>query len=145
MLIPMRIYEHITNIRTKKIISFITIALLIFIDQLSKYLVRQGGGFYICNEGIAFGIYLPQIWLWLLILLFLIVFLVFKVKKNRLISNYSLILIMAGAISNIIDRLYFGCIIDFVTIFPWTIFNLADAFIFIGVIITISLVYKNKN
>jgi len=58
----------------------------------------------------------------------------FWISKTKTIG---LILILAGAISNILDRLYFGCVIDFIKIPFWPLFNLADAFIIIGVIITV--------
>jgi hypothetical protein len=48
-----------------------------------------------------------------------------------------LILILSGAISNIIDRLYFGCVIDFIDLQFWSVFNLADVYITTGAIILI--------
>jgi len=53
------------------------------------------------------------------------------------ISNYSLILVLSGAISNLIDRLYYGCVIDFINLKVWSIFNLADIFICLGVFLLI--------
>ncbi len=143
--------------------------LFIFIDQISKYLVRHWGGFYICNKGIAFGITIPYFsqWIIILFLLFFIFWqilnlkfrisnetlnsLILKIKNYNLIQNskfkiqnYGILLILAGAVSNILDRLYFGCVIDFIKIPFWPLFNLADAFIVIGVIITVWSIYKHK-
>jgi signal peptidase II len=149
--------EYIAKSRIKKILPFTLAILLILFDQASKYLVRHKGGFYICNQGVAFGIEIPQLWLWLLISLVLTSFLILnkllnlKFKNFDLIenfkfriSNYALILILSGAISNIIDRLYFGCVIDFINPPFGPIFNLADVFISIGVIITVVSIYKYK-
>jgi lipoprotein signal peptidase len=36
-----------------------------------------------------------------------------------------------------LDRLYFGCVIDFIKLPYWPYFNLADTFIAIGVILTV--------
>jgi signal peptidase II len=58
------------------------------------------------------------------------------------ISNFPLILIFSGAISNLIDRLYFGCVIDFINLKVWPIFNLADIFICVGVFFLIIKFYK---
>ncbi|MDO8240593.1 MAG: signal peptidase II [Candidatus Moranbacteria bacterium] len=129
-----------TNI---KLFSLLT--LLVFIDQLSKYLVRHLGGFYICNSGISFSIVLPTILFWFF--WFFIVGLIIYAIGSHKISIYkpALYMILAGAISNVIDRLYFGCVIDFINIGFWSIFNLADAFITIGVIITLYSIAKNKN
>ena len=50
-------------------------------------------------------------------------------------------MIAGGAIGNVIDRIYHGKVIDFIDIhyklFHWPTFNIADSFIFIGVILFI--------
>ena len=46
------------------------------------------------------------------------------------------VLICAGIFSNLLDRIMYGYVIDFINLKFWPIFNAADAFIFIGVIIT---------
>lgn len=131
------------------------ISLLIILDQLSKYLVRQWGGFYICNEGIAFGLtispYLFWIfWITIIAFAFLQIFNFLRQPADS-ISNFSisktaLYLILAGAFSNIIDRLYFNCVIDFINIPFWpAIFNLADVFITIGAIMALRLIFKSKH
>lgn len=105
---------------------------LIFIDQLSKYLIRQWGGFYICNQNIAWGIKIPEVLFWILWIL-IIIFLVFALyKKSFKKEAFYIILILSGAVSNIIDRLAFGCVIDFIDLVFWPVFNLADAFITAG-------------
>ncbi|MFA5961428.1 MAG: signal peptidase II [Parcubacteria group bacterium] len=138
---------------------FLLTILLIFIDQSAKYIIRSSGGFYICNKGIAFGINLPN---WLIIGLiiailafasFLILNLKFKIfneleiiKFNNFklnsnfkfkILNYPLVLILSGAISNLLDRLYNGCVIDFIDLRVWPVFNLADIFICLGAFLLI--------
>lgn len=117
--------------------SFFTIfASLLLFDQLSKYIVRQTGGFYICNSDIAFGIKIdPALFyfLWLLIIIFVIILANTKFKARFL----PLILILSGALSNIIDRLWHGCVIDFIDLKFWPVFNLADSFIVIGAIMII--------
>ncbi|MCX6761511.1 MAG: signal peptidase II [Candidatus Moranbacteria bacterium] len=139
--------------------SFLLIILLIFIDQLAKYIIRSFGGFYICNKGVAFGISLPN-WAILGFIIAIVVFVSFLILnlkfeiRNELfnfkfknfnlnsnfkfkISNYSLILILAGALSNLFDRLHYGCVIDFIDFKVWPIFNLADIFICLGVFLLI--------
>lgn len=113
------------------------IIFLVFLDQLSKYFIRHSGGFYICNPGISFGVIIHPLIFWLFwITIFLA--LVYHIHKNgfRLFSS----LILAGALSNIFDRLHFGCVIDFIKLPFWPVFNLADTFITLGVII---LLIKN--
>ena len=43
-------------------------------------------------------------------------------------------LMLAGAVGNLIDRLAFGHVIDFIDIFPWFIFNVADVAILVGLV-----------
>jgi signal peptidase II len=132
------------------------IILFIFFDQLSKYMIRHFGGFYICNKGIAFGIGAQDAILWIFIasivyfgFLILNEFSNLKLKNFNLIENLklkienyksvktALILVSAGAISNIADRLTRGCVIDFIDLKFWPVFNLADSFIVMGVIMLI--------
>jgi lipoprotein signal peptidase len=148
-----------------KIFYLIIFIVLVFFDQLSKYLIRSSGGFYICNKGIAFGIKLPE----KLILIFsfaLILFLgglilnykfkilneiknlklknlcllenlKFKIENSKT-SSWGLVLIISGGLSNTLDRLQHGCVIDFIDLKFWPLFNLADTFIVIGAIMIIS-------
>ena len=137
---------------------FVLVALfLIIIDQASKYIIRTSGGFYICNRGIAFGLPVSIIIILTLIILFLSLTynLKFKIFNLKSISNFkfqisnfsrfqtsSLILIISGGLSNFIDRLHYGCVIDFIDLKFWPVFNLADVYITIG---AIALILKVKN
>jgi len=113
----------------------IFLGLFIFIDQLAKYLVRHWGGFYICNQNISFGMQIPAYLFYLIWIILVLTLIYFYLKQRKLYF----ILILAGAISNLIDRAIFGCVIDFINLKIWPIFNLADIFITIGVIM---LLYK---
>jgi signal peptidase II len=146
--------------KRKIILSILFSIALIASDQALKYLIRLNGGFYICNKDLAFG--LPFSLIIILIILAIIV-LFFKIKKlkiNKLIENcklkienlnrilfLSIILILAGALSNIIDRLLYGCVIDFIDLKFWPIFNLADIYITVGAIMLLvqSSKFKVKN
>lgn len=122
-------------------------ASLLFADQLSKYIVRQPGGFYICNKNLAFDLE-PKIFIYIIALI-LVIFWLFNSKatiqgvtKHFTQNTLYISLIFSGAISNIIDRLTFGCVIDFIDLKFWPVFNLADIFIVLGAII---LIVKNIN
>lgn len=43
-------------------------------------------------------------------------------------------MLLAGAIGNLIDRVLFGHVIDFIDVLPWFIFNVADIAILVGLI-----------
>lgn len=72
-----------------------------------------------------------------------------KKEKNKL-NRFALILIIAGAIGNIFDRLRYGAVIDFLDFYigkyHWPAFNLADIYICVGVglIILNSIISKKK-
>lgn len=118
--------------------------LIVALDQVSKYLIRIDGGFYICNKGISFGLLIPETLIYSLASI-LILFLIFLISK----SNYNflqipLLFILSGATSNIIDRVCFGCVIDFINMPYWPVFNLADMFIVIGGIISVWQLLKSS-
>jgi lipoprotein signal peptidase len=106
--------------------------LLIAIDQAAKYLIRSRGGFYICNQNISWNIPVADYLFWpiYIIVIITLFFLLFNKKTGHL----PIVLILSGAFSNIIDRIRFDCVIDFIQFPFWPIFNLADTFIVLGAI-----------
>ena len=54
--------------------------------------------------------------------------------KTGIRSQLSFGLMVAGVLSNLVDRVVIGHVTDFIDIFPWFIFNVADASIGIGLI-----------
>jgi len=123
---------------------FLIFAFLVFIDQLSKYLVRHFDGFYICNSGISFGIQLPEFLFWIFWIIIISILIYYILRNTLSFIAFLLSLILAGALSNVIDRLFFGCIVDFIDLKFWPIFNLADIFISLGTIGIIILILKSK-
>lgn len=137
-----RIYSKIKYIFPLLIIFFIT-------DRTTKYLALNKlpcRGVYLfkyfqlqlqTNSGIAFGISLPLtliITLIVIIIFFLFYYLLKNIKKEKYLNIFLLGLVIIGAISNLIDRLLYKEVIDFIQISIWPNFNLADAYISIGII-----------
>jgi len=117
--------------------SSLLFLLLISADQLSKYMIRVKGGFYICNPNIALGINLEPLIFWVIwiAIIIIIFFLLIRLRTAASVFlRFAYLIVLAGALSNVIDRLIFGCIIDFIDLRFWPIFNLADVFIVSGVI-----------
>jgi signal peptidase II len=127
------------GMRTVYYLSISTLSIaLIAIDQFSKYFVRlrrlADGGFYVCNSNISWNIPVNVnlfMALWI-ILIFALIFLLFR--KSMVHNSFFLILILSGAISNVVDRIRFGCVVDFIDLKFWPVFNLADVFIFLGAV-----------
>jgi signal peptidase II len=130
------------EVATDLFLNSIFFVSLIFLDQVSKYLIRFFGGFYLCNPEIAWNIKIPisVFWIIWICIIFFVVYLIWKnltkEKPNKMFL-ISLLLILSGAIGNLIDRITFGCIIDFIDLHVWPVFNLADSFITIGAILVV--------
>lgn len=91
------------------------------------------------NRGISFGMIQSEgIMRWFLVLVSFIVicgFLVWVAKTKRLLTLISLGLIIGGAIGNMVDRIRFGAVVDFLNfsdIYFFYVFNIADASISCG-------------
>lgn len=121
----------------------VLLAAIILIDQSSKYLIRHFGGFFVCNKSIAFGIKIPEPLFWIFWIAIISLIIYSLLKKGAVKHALCLIFILAGAISNIIDRLTFGCVIDFIDLKFWPVFNLADSFIVIGSFILLAKYLKS--
>jgi len=134
---------------------------IIFLDQLSKFFAIKllqlntpvsliKNFLYITlvhNRGAAFGILKNQLLLFVMISCFAILLILFhlKNKKNPFFFKVSLSLILAGAVGNLIDRLRFGYVIDFLDLRFWPVFNLADSALTIGVLLLSWELLFNKN
>jgi len=116
--------------------------LFVLIDQISKYLIRSRGGFYICNINISWGIPVPSYFFWIFTGLFFF-FLFFCLKREYLNQNILYLTpLFAGALGNIIDRILSGCVIDFIDLKFWPMFNFADVFIVLGVMILLVRTFR---
>ena len=107
----------------------------------------------IWNEGIAFGLFSfnEKIYYNLLTILIIVITLIilWMILKTKGLEKYSFLMIFGGSLGNIFDRLYYSSVPDFIDIhvnnFHWFIFNVADIFITVGVILLISLEVFKKN
>lgn len=68
-----------------------------------------------------------------------IVIYIFKRKGANSILASALGLILGGAAGNLFDRIRFGCVIDFIDLRVWPVFNIADSCITIGALILVVL------
>jgi signal peptidase II len=149
-------------------ISFSIVALIYFLDRLSKIFVIQldksnlGSDIFnsaylnivlIWNKGIAFGLFsFNEAYLYnilSLIISIIVIILVVMSLKSQGFKRYSLLMIIGGAIGNLHDRIFFKAVPDFIDFhindFHWFIFNVSDIFITFGVIFMIVLeITSNK-
>lgn len=116
------------ELRIKKRKFWIVILFIFLIDRISKFLVlKYFPEIVVFNQNGLFGI-LP--W-WVSILgIFGVVFFVWKEKY----FNWTIFAILVAGISNLIDRIWYNGVVDFIAIGNFPVFNLADAIISYGVI-----------
>lgn len=111
---------------------------LVAIDQLVKYLINRFlPSFSSKNTGIIFGFLENNFWIVTFLALGFLI-LLFLIKGWRGINKTSqlgLLLIVSGAISNVIDRIAYGGAVDYIHLRFWSSFNLADCYIVIGIIL----------
>lgn len=133
------------------------ILVLIIFDQLSKYFVVEKfshgetyslleGIFhitYVQNKGIAFGMFQNSVKLISILTIIIVIIIGFyigkEIKKSSKIEKIAYSFIFAGALGNMIDRIFRGFVVDMMDfkIFWTYIFNLADVWINIGVFLII--------
>lgn len=98
------------------------------------------------NKGISFGLFndfgdIGPVILSSVAVLMSIAFAVWIIQTRSILHQCALALIIGGAIGNVIDRVRFGAVIDFLDVhaagYHWPAFNLADSLIFIGVALLI--------
>jgi signal peptidase II len=145
------------------VLFFILSAVVLAIDQATKYYIRTYVGFfehirvlpffdivYAENTGSAFGMFKAFgssffIIISLAAIVILSVFLI-KDQSNRIAFS----LLLGGAAGNLTDRLLYGHVIDFLDIYVgthhWPAFNVADSALTLGVILLLlSVVFCNRN
>jgi len=99
------------------------------------------------NSGIAFGVRIDRILLLFLVIsiIFVLFGLLFRAyRESRPLDVFSVTLIVVGAISNLIDRLRFGFVVDYINVPFFTVFNLADVMITVGVFFLAVGLFSNK-
>lgn len=106
---------------------------------------------YARNTGAAFSILEGQRWLLAIIAILISLFIIYVLYKNerkKILENFSFALILGGALGNLLDRLYYGYVIDFIDVnfgsWHYPTFNIADCAICIGIIFFIMGNIKNK-
>lgn len=139
---------------------------IIFFDQVTKILVKSKfalgesieilGDFlrftYIENPGMAFGIRFAGPWFFILFSFIasgVILYYLHKLRNERLKIRIPLALILGGAVGNLIDRILYHRVVDFIEVgvgaYRWPVFNIADSAVTVGMVILISLILFERD
>ena len=151
----------------KKITIFYIAALIFTLDRLSKYFILKLSNSVeefnisvtsflnfnlVWNNGIAFGLFSfnEQFYYNIITLVIIIITLVilFFAIKSAGVERIGFSMIFGGSLGNIFDRLYYSAVVDFIDFhinnIHWFIFNIADIFISLGVIILITIEFFGR-
>jgi len=132
--------------------KFILIVIIIFIlDQLSKkYFFPMDYGVIkislVQNTGISFGLFQDTGMMPLIITILIIIGVIYYYPKIPKQVPYQVLTacVLGGAFGNLLDRLLYGYVIDFIHVWKWPAFNVADSAITIGALGLIYLLWKEK-
>lgn len=142
----------------------LAIALLIALDQIIKgwalnFLQYKGSISvidnvfnltYVENRGAAFGLFQNNQWVFIAVALIASIIGLYFLHSNKISSKLgklSVVLIIAGALGNLIDRIRLDYVVDYFDfVFIWNyVFNLADCFIVVGTILLCIYVIISDN
>jgi len=149
---------------------FLLSGVLVLLDQISKWWVVKHIRFgefldlfpslsltLTYNTGIAFSLFSQYAMLGRILLITFTSFIslvialwLAQTPRNEKWNKAALALILGGAVGNLLDRVVYGHVIDFIDFYikswHWYTFNLADSFITVGALMTIkSLIFSNEN
>lgn len=100
------------------------------------------------NLNIAFSIPLPQNLIIVITILFIggltYYLFILNYRKGQVVLKTSLLLIIAGGISNLYDRLQYGFVVDYINIPYFPVFNLCDVMISAGAVLIAVFVFKHR-
>lgn len=144
----------------KNIFFFSTALLVVLLDQLTKFLIKNNFQLnqsipiiknilnltYVTNTGSAFGLFkgLNLIFIIFSIAVIIAIFhyIKRKIKQNEKLLQLSVGLLLGGTIGNLIDRISYGYVVDFIDFRIWPVFNVADSAITISAVLLIVLLWK---
>jgi signal peptidase II len=138
----------------------IGILVLFIVDRVGKwlaihslshqgvFLIPRTTGFVLeRNQGIAYSISLPLTVLIIVttLIIFILIFMALRAYgRSELAVVFALSAIITGAFSNLIDRIRYGYVIDYVVLTSWPVFNLADVLILVGAVWLLWIILKHR-
>jgi signal peptidase II len=136
--------------KTVRLIVILVIILTI-LDQATKLVVsnlpvlpriNDSVGFEIAtNTGLAFGFNdgsnVKNMFIMIFVIGIVIRFVITQIELIDTKTAVALSMVLSGGISNLLDRIFRGAVLDFIKIYKFPIFNIADVLVFIGAILLV--------
>ena len=143
----------------KRLFIFSVVIIILILDQITKYFIKQNFQLnqsipivknvlhltYITNTGSAFGLFKGFNFVFVvfsIIVIAAIFYYIKNIKNNEKSLQFCIGLLLGGTIGNLIDRLAYGTVIDFIDFRIWPVFNFADSAVTISIIFLIYLLWK---
>jgi signal peptidase II len=134
---------------------FLIVLVVVALDQATKYLIMTNLSLYdsreifpflhivhVRNTGAAFGIFKNLGSMFFIILSVFAIIFIINLLAKRTYNTVGLSLILGGALGNLIDRISYGKVVDFVDFsvgnFHWPSFNVADSSLTIGIVVILA-------
>ena len=151
----------------KNYLGFVIILIAFILDRVSKILIINHSNTFgkldmslnpflnlnlIWNEGIAFGLFSFDEKNYYNLLTFLIIgiilVLLWLMIRSSGLEKLGFASVIGGSLGNVTDRIFYSSVLDFIDLnyngFHWFVFNVADIFITLGVMILIFCEFKKK-
>ena len=158
------------NDSRRQYLQILAVALgAVVLDHLTKYLVERSfrlgesvtliDGFlwltYVRNPGVGFGLFGDLAWKWRApffiitgLAAFWILTRIYREVGSRLAARLALGLIAGGAVGNMIDRIRYRMVVDFIEVgagsLRWPTFNAADSCITVGTCVLLYVMWRDK-
>lgn len=122
-------------------------------DSLGITIIKNFFAFeYLENRGAAFGILQNKLWLLVVITILVasgMIFYLIKFKPSSKLLRISIAMIVSGAIGNLIDRVYYNFVVDFILVhykeaYYFPTFNVADILVSVGTFFLIICILKDE-
>jgi len=139
-----------TSLAGRRRLAWLIGGVILIFDQFTKYLVivnfTPGQSIpalppvmyftYVQNTGAAFGFLKGQQTLFIVLSVLIIIWITRELLTKSMQSKIMLwgcSFVLGGAVGNLIDRLRFGYVVDFIDFRVWPVFNIADSAITVGI------------
>ena len=143
----------------KSKIMYVIALFVVILDQFTKFLVKSNFQLgqsipliknifhmtYVTNTGSAFGLFRNLNFFFVIfsiIVILAIFYYLRQIKEKDKLVIFSISLLLGGTIGNLIDRLAYGYVIDFLDFRVWPVFNVADSAVTISIVLLIILLWK---
>ena len=136
----------------KNLRDILLIIFLVILDQLTKfyffgkniYVFNFFSFRYVPNTGSSFGFFSGNNLIFIFITVFIIGVILFYYSREKNF-NFAFDFLLAGGFGNLMDRTFRGYVVDFIDFKFWYVFNLADLFITLGVLLLLYYSIKEKD